>query len=131
MIGKLAIGMVLAGLSSPALATEWINCADNSGAASFDFLVGQADVPSVAALTVSSGDKVWASDVANGPGDPVSVGQSFIGNDMILIDAISDSMLVAELRLWVSYSDEVDFPSYGGTLRIPGKGIWAVSCSGP
>ena len=129
MIGRLAIGMMLAGLSSPVFATEWINCADSTGAASFDVLVGQADVASIAALTISVGEKVWASDVANGPGDPVQVGQSFFGSEMILIDAVDAGSLVAELRLWVAASD--DLPAYGGTLRIPGQGTWAVSCSGP
>lgn len=130
MIGKLAIGMVLAGLSSPAFATEWVNCADQTGAASFDFLAGQTDVMTIAALTVSAGEKVWASDVANGPGDPVQVGQAFEGNGMILVDAVDAGALVAQLRLWVTNEGE-EMPVYAGTLRIPGHGAWAVSCSGP
>ena len=123
------IALVLAGLSSPAFATEWINCADSAGEASFDFLAGQTDVMSIASITISVRDKVWASDVANGPGDPVEVGQSFEGNGMILVDAVSGGALVAELRLFVTDSD--DLPAYGGTLRIPGHGTWPVACSGP
>src|SRR5690349_5607542 len=120
MIRAATIGMLLAGLSSPVLATEWINCADKTGAASFDFLAGGADVLSIDSLPVSVGEKVWASDVANGPGDPVQVGQSFEGGGMILVDAVSEGALVAELRLWVAEGSE--FPAYGGTLRIPGQG---------
>ena len=126
----IALTSVLAGLSSPAFATEWVNCADSTGEASFDFLVGGADVMSIAAITVSVGEKVWASDVANGPGDPVQVGQSFEGNGMILVDAVSAGTLVAELRLFVT-AGETELPAYGGTLTIVGAGVWAVSCSGP
>jgi hypothetical protein len=129
-IRAIALISVLAGLSSPAFATEWVNCADATGAASFDFLVGGADVMSVASITVSAGEKVWASDVANGPGDPVQVGQSFSGNGMILVDAVNAGALVAELRLWTVTEGE-ELPVYSGTLRIPGQGAWAVSCSGP
>jgi outer membrane protein assembly factor BamB len=121
---------VLAGLSSQAFATEWVNCADPTGEASFDFLVGGADVMSVAAITVSVGEKVWASDVANGPGDPVQVGQSFEGNGMILVDAVNAGTLIAELRLFVT-AGETELPAYGGTLTIVGAGVWAVTCSGP
>jgi len=129
MLRSIAMAMVLAGLASPAFATEWVNCTEASGAASFDFLAGGVDVLSVAAITISVGDKVWASDVANGPGDPVELGQSFAGNGMILVDAVHQGVLVAELRLWQTPGD--DLPVYGGTLTIPGHGAWAVSCSGP
>ncbi len=125
-----AIGLVLAGLSSPAFATEWVNCSDSSGEASFDFLVGGGDVMSIAAITISVGEQVWASDVANGPGEPVQVGQSFEGNGMILVDAVNAGTLVAELRLFVT-AGETELPAYGGTLTIVGAGVWAVSCSGP
>lgn len=129
MLRSIAMAMVLAGLASPAFATEWVNCTEASGAASFDFLAGGVDVLSVAAITISVGDKVWASDVANGPGDPVELGQAFAGNGMILVDAVHQGVLVAELRLWQTPGD--DLPVYGGTLTIPGHGAWAVSCSGP
>ena len=126
----IALISVLAGLSSPAFATEWINCADSTGEASFDFLVGGAHVMSIASITVSAGEQVWASDVANGPGLPVQVGQSFEGNGMILVDAVNDGTLVAELRLFVT-AGETEFAAYGGTLTIVGAGAWAVTCSGP
>jgi hypothetical protein len=123
------IALALAGLASPAFATEWVNCTEPSGAASFDFLAGGGDVLSVAAITISVGDKVWASDVANGPGDPVELGQSFEGNGMILLDAVHEGALIGQLRLWVTPGE--DLPVYGGTLTMPGHGAWAVSCSGP
>ncbi|HVY51503.1 MAG TPA: hypothetical protein VHA07_08055, partial [Devosia sp.] len=74
-------------VATPAAATEWVHCSDASGAASFDFLAGNGlDVLTVSALTITAGEKVWASDPANGPGDPVSVGQAFETPESIAID---------------------------------------------
>ncbi len=121
----------LCGLATPALATEWVNCAEASGAASFDFLAGTVDVLAIVGLNVSTGDRVWASDVAYGPGEPVAVGQAFETADMILIDAVDPGLTtrIAELRLFKA--TEADTSVYAGTLRIPGHGAWAVSCTGP
>jgi len=125
------IGAGLGGLATPSLATEWVNCASPDGGASFDFLAGAVDVLAVVGMTISVGDQVWASDVAYGPGEPVAVGQAFENEQMLLIDAVDPGVTtkVAELRLFKA--TEGDAPVYAGTLRIPGHGAWAVSCSGP
>ncbi len=117
--------------ASPSLATEWVNCADADNAASFSFLAGTLDVLSISGLTVSVGDKVWASDLIYGPGDPVTVGQAFEDEHQILIDAMNGdvSAKVAELRLFKAAEGDAE-PVYAGTLRLPGYGVWAVSCSG-
>ncbi|MBL8594682.1 MAG: hypothetical protein JNK01_18495 [Devosia sp.] len=130
MIRLAAIAVSLCGLATPSLATEWVNCAAPDGAATFDFLVGSVDFLAIAGLNISVGEKVWASSAAYGPGEPVAVGQAFENNDMILIDAVDEGMSakVAELRLFKS--TEADSFVYGGTLRIPGQGVWTVSCSG-
>ena len=49
----------------------------------------------------------------------------------VLVDAYTPDMvsLVAQLRLFKS--GEGDSFVQGGTLRLPGFGAWAVSCSGP
>ena len=76
MLRVLTVSALMA--ASPAAAAEWVHCSDADGAASIDYLAGNGpDVLSVSALTVTAGDKVWASDPANGPGDPVRVGQAF------------------------------------------------------
>jgi hypothetical protein len=126
-----ALTLVLAGLTSPAFATEWVNCSDATGAASFDLLLGATDVISVVGMTVTVGEQVWASDVAYGPGDPVIVGQAFETADTILVDAVDPGLtaIIAELRLFKA--TEADTPVLGGTLRVPGHGAWAVSCTGP
>ena len=132
MIRLVASAVLVAGFASPALATEWLNCADADGAASMDLLLGAMDVVAVAGMTVSVGDQVWASHVEYGPGEPITVGQAFETADMLLVDAMDEGMVakIAELRLFKA--SEGDGPDiYAGTLRIPGHGAWAVSCSGP
>jgi hypothetical protein len=131
MLRRAAIALGLCGLATPSLATEWVNCADPTGAASFDFLVGTLDVLAISGLTITVGEQVWASDVSYGPGDPVSVGQAFEDTHTILIDAVNQDLTakVAELRLFKA-SEADGMIAYGGTLRIPGHGAWAVSCSG-
>jgi hypothetical protein len=132
MIRLAAIALGLCGLATPSVATEWVNCADPQGGASFDFLAGDIGVMSVAAITVTAGERVWASDPANGPGDPIVVGQAFETPDTIMIDAMDPAMAIkiAELRLFKAQEGD-GIPAYGGTLRIGGVGAWVVSCSGP
>ena len=127
----LPIAVLVAGLSSPALATEWVNCAAPDGAASFDYLAGTLDVLTVVGMTITAGEQVWATDPAYGPGDPVIVGQAFETGDAVLVDAVTPDLTqtIASLRLFKA--TEGDFVAYGGVLTIPGKGAWAVSCSGP
>ncbi len=118
----------LLGLVTPAFATEWVHCNDAEGLASFDYLAGDGlGVLQVAAITITAGEKVWASDPANGPGDPVQMGQGWEDGESVLIDAVTpDFAPVAELRL--SKASEADSYALGGTLRISGFGDWAVSC---
>lgn len=132
MMRRAAAALVLScGLAGPSVATEWVNCAAPDGAASIDYLAGTLDVLSVVGLTITVGDKVWASDVAYGPGEPVAVGQAFETADGVYIDAMNPdlSARIAELRLFKA--SEGDFVAYGGTLRLPGLGAYAVNCSGP
>ncbi|MEQ1901498.1 MAG: hypothetical protein ABL866_12275 [Devosia sp.] len=118
-------------VASPALATEWVHCASAGGEASFDYLAGDGlGVLSVVGLNVSVGEQVWASDVAYGPGEPVSIGQQFEDADTVRIDAMGgDLSKLAELRLFKA--SEADAYARGGTLRIAGHGAWAVGCEGP
>ena len=127
MLCALMVGAVLA--ASPAAASEWMHCADAAGAASFDYLGGDGpEVLAVEALTITAGEKVWASDPANGPGDPVTVGQAFETADSIAIDALDkDAVRFAQLRL--SRAREGDSVALGGTLSIKGQGAWVVSCA--
>ncbi|MBI4922509.1 MAG: hypothetical protein HY834_12230 [Devosia nanyangense] len=128
----IGVAALLVGLAaSPALATEWVSCTTPAGEASFDYLVGSLDVLAVAGLNISVGERVWASSVAYGPGDPVVVGQAFEDDEVVLIDAMDDGMssVIAQLRLFKA--EEGDNPVvYSGTLRIVDHGAWTVSCIG-
>ena len=132
MIKQAAIAILgLCGLATPSLATEWINCASPDGGASFDVLVGATEVLSVVGMTITVGDKVWATDPAYGPGEPVILGQAFEDAETLRIDAVDPNVTtrIAELRLFKA--TEAEAVVYGGTLRIPGQGAWTVGCSGP
>lgn len=132
MTGRAAVLVALfCAVATPAAATEWVHCSDAGGAASFDYLAGDGTgVLSISALTVTAGEKVWASDPANGPGDPVSVGQAFEDADSVRIDAMDgDFSKIAELRLFKT--TEGDMYVSGGTLRVAKMGAWTVSCEGP
>jgi hypothetical protein len=127
---RLAVIVMLGALTaSPASATEWVSCASPGGEASFDYLAGTLDVLSVVGLNISVGERVWASDVAYGPGDPVVVGQAFEDAQTVRIDAVDEavSTIIASLRLFKA--DQDGATAYGGTLSIPGHGAWPVACS--
>ncbi len=129
---RLAAIVVLGALAaSPALATEWVSCSDAGGLASFDYLAGDGlGVLAIVGLNISAGEKVWASAVAYGPGDPVQVGQAFETDTTVSVDAVDEQYAkVAELRLFKTI--EADTYVSGGTLRIVGMGAWAVACEGP
>ncbi len=132
MIRRAAIAVIgLCGLATPSIATEWVNCAAPDGAATLDFLAGSLDVLSIVGLNISVGEQVWANSAAYGPGDPVSVGQAFEDDRVVLIDAVDEAVTkkIAELRLFKTSENEETV--FGGTLRIPGYGAWPVSCTGP
>jgi len=93
----------------------------------FDMLMPFRQYLKISALTVTAGEKVWASDPANGPGDPVSVGQAFEDGDAIRVDALDqNAQVIAALRLFKASEGEA--VALGGTLSIKGLGAWAVSC---
>ena len=120
--------ILVAVTATPAFATEWVHCSDAEGGASFDYLAGDGTgVLQISAVTITAGEKVWASDPANGPGDPVTIGQAYEDGTMVLIDAMDkDFAKLAELKLFKA--SEGDAVTLGGTLRIAGQGAWTVSC---
>ena len=130
MIRLAAMAIGLCGLATPSLATEWIACSSSDGGASMDILVGSVDVLAIAGMTISVGEKVWATDPAYGPGDPTTVGQAFEDAETLRVDAVDNGYAkLAELRLFKASEGETFL--YAGTLRIPGHGAWAVACTGP
>jgi hypothetical protein len=124
-----ALALLLAVFATPALAAEWVHCNDAQGEASFDYLADEGlGVLQVSAITVTAGERVWASDPANGPGDPVMPGQGFEDADSVAIDAVTpDYAPVARLRLFKA--EAANGVALGGTLSISGQGAWAVACA--
>jgi hypothetical protein len=121
----LALGALCA---SPAAAAGWMSCSDTGGLATIDYFVAEGSEFSVTAVTVTAGERVWASDPANGPGDPVYVGEFYDNLAATFVDAVDEVLIkVAELRLFKASEGEATV--YGGTLRIAGEGAWAVSCT--
>lgn len=115
-------------LASPAAAADWTSCTDSGGLASFDYFSGDDMGFLVAAVTVTTGERVWASDPANGPGDPIDVGQYFdtpTETHVTAIDGFANT--VAELKLFKASEGGVTVN--GGILRIKDYGAWAVSCA--
>jgi hypothetical protein len=124
----LAAALCLA--ASPAAATEWIYCSDTTSTVTVGLLLGATDVLSVSGIILSHDDNVWASAAAYGPGEPISLGQGFTDARHLSVDLMDgDFALLAELRL-VKADEGTDFVQ-AGTLRLPGRGVWAVSCEGP
>jgi hypothetical protein len=119
--------MAAGGVALPAQATEWLYCRDESSTVTIGLLLGAMDVLAVAGITLSHDDTVWASDAAYGPGEPIAVGQGFEDATRLDVDFVDSAFsLLAQLRL--SKASEGDQFAYGGTLRIVGRGAWAVSC---
>ena len=126
---RVALLLLLGALcASPATAAQWISCTDAGGEASFDYFIADGDEFSVSAVTVTAGERVWASDPANGPGDPIRVGNFHDDVTLSFVEA-TDELLnkVAELKVFKVTQGESTV--YGGTLHIVGVGAWVVSCA--
>jgi hypothetical protein len=116
--------------ASPAAATEWVYCSDPTSTVTVGLLLGATDVLSVSGIILSHDNDVWASAAAYGPGEPVSLGQGFADGAHLSVDLMDgDFALLAELRL-VKSEEGMEFVQ-AGTLRLPGRGVWSVSCEGP
>lgn len=124
----LAAGVALA--ATPSAGTEWVYCNDADSVVTVGLLLGSVDVLAVAGIILSHNDKVWASAAAYGPGDAISLGQGFADDRTLWVDLKdADYATVAELRL--VKASEGDSSVTAGTLHLPGRGAWAVSCEGP
>ena len=114
-------------LSSPALATQNIICA-NAGGAEIDLLVGTLPGLSILRAIYSAGEEDWSTEPAVVPGTQVHLSQAFSNDEAIMVDFVDDQYMdtVAELRLF--RGREGEFIVLGGTLRIVGAGAWVVDC---
>ena len=91
-------------------------------------MLGSLGVGVATDFKVNAGDKNWST--TPGEGIAISRSQAFETDTMLLADVKTEDLseLVAELRVF--RAAEGDDYVYGGTLRIPGVGVWSVDCQG-
>lgn len=126
MVKHLLLATAIGLFSLPALAGEGMMCSGEgvethfpmAGGVGFNLLGATIDV---------GGEVVFATDPSLG-GTEIGVAAAFSGNHRIAIDFADANyeQIVAEVRLF--WTEEESDPVYGGTLKIPGKGAWAISC---
>jgi hypothetical protein len=134
---RLPIAAILffAAMTLPAHATEWLDCGDAEETVSIRVLLGAMDVIAVNTIEIAAQGQKWST--AGGEGvTPITTGQAFETDDQIWIDVTDEGVneIVGRLRLFKTFdnSEGVENNSAtGGTLAITGRGVWAVSCSGP
>jgi hypothetical protein len=127
--------LVLAGMALPAHATEWMDCGDAEKTVSIRVLLGAMDVIAVNQIEIEALGKTW-STAGTGGATRVTTGQAFETPDQIWLDVTDENMsqVIARLRLFKASDDTEGIENgyaAGGTLSLPGLGVWAVSCSGP
>ena len=122
----LAAIVVLAAMALPAGATEWLICSDTTKKVSFNVLSGSLGIGTATDFELHIGDKSWSTK--EGQGTRIAKLQAFEDDAMILVTVSSEGLgeVVAELR--VLKAMEADSLAYGGVLKVPGQGAWAVSC---
>jgi hypothetical protein len=128
----LLAALALVALAAPAQATEWLYCSDAAGEAEIGILLGHHTVLVPVGVTLRGPGPVnWSSNPAYGEGEPISIGQAFGDDDMVLVDLLDGdvNLPVASLRVFRALEGKVF--AQGGTLTIVGLGAWAVSCEGP
>jgi hypothetical protein len=118
---------LLVSLAAPAHATGELSCGGEG--VSVDLLVGHVDVLSIARAVVSIGDKTWSSTPDTWPGTPISVGQGFEDDRMLVVDFTDENVTEVIGRLRVFKAGEGDSRAAGGVFTFKGHGAYAVDCS--
>ena len=108
--------------AAPAQASGDIYC-EGEGA-SVDMLVGRLQVLSVLRTVIKIGDETWSSDQSYVQGTPITVGQAF-EDDLMLIDFMDDNLEQIIGKLRVVNLDNIS----AGAFWMEGKGSWIVDCS--
>jgi hypothetical protein len=123
-MNRLLLATALASLSFPSVAGEGLMCFGEGINVHLPMAGGIGLSPLGAVIDVN-GD-VWSTDAAQGT--EIRVSEAFSGNHRIEIDFADPEyqQVVGELRLF--WTEEESDPVYGGTLKIVGKGAWAVYC---
>ena len=128
LISLVILGLLLPASVTASRATEWMYCGDSEDLVSVGFLLGTVDAFMPSAITMNHQAEQWVSDPAYGVGTPISMGQGFSDATSLQVDLFNEGLSerIAELRL--SRAEEGDAVVVAGTLRIPGRGAWAIAC---
>jgi hypothetical protein len=118
------LAVALSAVSLPALAGEGLMCSGDGVDVHIPMAAGVGINP--LGVVIEANGAVWSSDKAKGT--EIQVSQAFSGNHRIEIDFADAEyqQVVVQLRLF--WTEEESDPVYGGTLKIAGTGVWAVSC---
>ncbi|MBI4922510.1 MAG: hypothetical protein HY834_12235 [Devosia nanyangense] len=122
---RLIVSAAFAALAAPAMAGGGFMCSGEGVEAMFP-LGGGAGFSLLEAEIRAKG-KIW-STVARPDVIEIAVSQAFSGNHRIAFDLTDPNMqqVVAEIRLF--WTEEESDPVFGGTLKMPGEGAWAIAC---
>lgn len=119
--------VLLLPLAAPAHATGELSCAGEG--VGIDLLVGHVDVLSIARAVITVGDKTWSSTPDSWPGTPISVGQGFEDEQMLVVDFTDESVSEVIGRLRVFKGAEGESRAAGGVFTFKGHGAYVVDCS--
>ncbi len=128
MIRRALIGWIMFVVQAAAAhATETMVCTSADDGPKVSMLMGMNDVVSIVSASIEHGGKTWATDAAGAL--KIIVGQAFESETQLVVDFTDEALStkVAELRL-VKAGEEGMFAA-GGTIRLPGTGVWAANCS--
>ncbi|TKT79307.1 hypothetical protein [Aquamicrobium sp. LC103] len=123
-----AAASILLACAGQASATASIGCAAADDRASFDLTIGNVPVLAVVGAEIDAAGETWS---LAGNERSIRVGQAFETPGEMRIDFTDANVeaVVAEIRLFKAA--EGDDAAMAGTLKIAGKGAWAVTCVGP
>lgn len=127
-LALLTLGLLLPASVTATQATEWMYCGDGDAVVELGFLLGTVDAFMPSAITMRHDTMHWTSDPVYGEGTPITLGQGFSDAGMLQVDLFDEGLgeRIAELRL--NRAEEGDMVVLAGTLRLPGRGVWAVAC---
>lgn len=123
----LIAALFVGGLTAPAQATGGLAC--TAQGVTLNLTLGHTAVMSVVGAYLTIGDETWSTAPDAVPGTPIAIGQAFGDGTRLLVDFTDDIVneIVAKLRL--SVADGGESQVIGGTLELPGRGAWVVSCT--
>jgi hypothetical protein len=130
-ISALMAAITIAAMSTPSLATEWIDCSDANEEVQLGVLAGGLDFAQFSRAHLRIGNEWWSTDPSIEPGKPMAIAESYFDWKLMSVSVADDNheTILAQLHVILASNDEGE--AKGGVMLIPGKGAWAVSCDGP